>query len=83
MTRMQQAYEALLDNLEEEMEHLQEKIDSEIIAIDLLLEFILDHHGPKVTKELAAAIEKKGGKDLVDFVGDKCYERGLDLVGEA
>jgi hypothetical protein len=43
----------------------------------------LDHHGPKVTKELAAAIEKKGGKDLVDFVGDKCYERGLDLVEAA
>ena len=83
MTRMQQAYEALIDNLEEEMEELQERVDSEILAVDLLLDFILDKHGAKVTKELAAAIEKKGGRDLVAFVADKCYERGLDLVEAA
>jgi len=83
MTRMQQAYEALIDNLEEEIEDLQEKRGSDNTAIGILLDFVLDRHGAKVTKELAETIEKEGGTGIVDFVADKCYLRGLDLVEEA
>lgn len=82
MSNMNRAYEALIDRLDEEIDELNKRFDGEILAVDLLLDFILDHHGAKVTKELAQAIEKKGGKDIVDFVNDKCYERGLDLVEE-
>jgi hypothetical protein len=82
VSRLQRAYEALIDDLEEELEELRDEKGKESNAISLLFQFIVEKHGRDVSIKLAETIEKEGAEGLVDLVNDKCYFLGLDLVEE-
>lgn len=80
MSRLQRAYEALIDDLEAEIaKSTKTSISDNKVILDLL-RFILKHHGRKKTLELAEKLEREGGICLVEAVEEECHMTGLDLV---
>jgi hypothetical protein len=44
----------------------------------MLLDFVLEHHGPQVTRTLAEEIDEAGGYEVADYLRDKMEEKGLE-----
>ena len=79
---LHEAYECLVTKLKETIKELTNKMDerycADSTAISMLLDFVLEHHGPQVARKLAEEIDEAGGYEVADYLRDKIEEKGLE-----
>jgi hypothetical protein len=79
---LHEAYECLITKLKENIDELNAKMDerycADNTAISMLLDFVLEHHGPQVTRTLAEEIDEAGGYEVADYLRDKMEEKGIE-----